>query len=343
MKKLKHVFYILEMKKWWQDSEIPCKRNGIASSILALAALLMLIMNIKNHSTTMIHCSIVLVIGFCLSALASFCFKKPHISSGIIVILVGLILSIFAITGGNEGFAILWVLLVPFFSVGLLGPKSGVILSGYFLIFILMLFYGPINYLIEGKYPATYLSRFPVLYTCDCFISLLLALQAEYFDRLAHIRSYEDELTGLFSRHYFMEKINQISLDDLENLNLVIIDINGLKETNDTQGHLVGDELIKAFVSCSKEVFDENALLSRIGGDEFAFLVFLPDEEVHHKLLLLKEKASNWQSQHIHTFSFASGCASKRQYPDCDMRLLLKLADQQMYEDKKNYYKEQNQ
>jgi diguanylate cyclase (GGDEF)-like protein len=54
---------------------------------------------------------------------------------------------------------------------------------------------------------------------------------------------------------------------------VVMVDLNRLKETNDTHGHDVGDRLIQALAAGLAQALPNADVLARIGGDEFAILV----------------------------------------------------------------------
>ncbi|MGV8906038.1 MAG: HD domain-containing phosphohydrolase [Acetobacterium sp.] len=84
--------------------------------------------------------------------------------------------------------------------------------------------------------------------------------------------SFHDQLTGLYNRRFYEEEITR--LDTQENLPLTIamLDVNGLKLTNDAFGHLAGDEILKnvgAILTKKCRSFD---VIARIGGDEFTIL-----------------------------------------------------------------------
>lgn len=85
--------------------------------------------------------------------------------------------------------------------------------------------------------------------------------------------SYHDQLTGLFNRHYFQEEL--VRLDSKHNLplSLAMLDVNGLKLTNDAFGHQVGDNLLQIVAETIKKVCREGDIISRIGGDEFVLLL----------------------------------------------------------------------
>jgi diguanylate cyclase (GGDEF)-like protein len=95
------------------------------------------------------------------------------------------------------------------------------------------------------------------------------ALREEDLQRLA----YRDALTGLANRR---------ALDDAaarhvsgQTLNVVIIDVNGLKTVNDTFGHDEGDRVIQGIASILQRTFGAlpGSLVARMGGDEFAVVV----------------------------------------------------------------------
>ncbi|MGV8906040.1 MAG: diguanylate cyclase [Acetobacterium sp.] len=84
--------------------------------------------------------------------------------------------------------------------------------------------------------------------------------------------SYHDQLTGLYNRRFYEEEI--IRLDTQENLPLTIamLDVNGLKLTNDAFGHLIGDKLLKNVGDLLIKECRSFDVAARIGGDEFTIL-----------------------------------------------------------------------
>jgi diguanylate cyclase (GGDEF)-like protein len=81
-----------------------------------------------------------------------------------------------------------------------------------------------------------------------------------------------DELTGLGNRRAFFESgaARLAAVQDGRRLGIVLVDLDGFKEINDSLGHAAGDELLK-IVSRRFENLDEGrGEISRIGGDEFA-------------------------------------------------------------------------
>jgi|GEM_PF-630532 len=79
-----------------------------------------------------------------------------------------------------------------------------------------------------------------------------------------------DVLTGLYSRNYFEEIIDNKKLK--YPLGIIMCDIDGLKLINDAFGHLEGDRLLKSFADELKKL-SSSYIVSRIGGDEFTVLI----------------------------------------------------------------------
>jgi diguanylate cyclase len=91
--------------------------------------------------------------------------------------------------------------------------------------------------------------------------------------------SYHDKLTGLYNRRFVEEEI--IRLDTKRQLPLSIImgDLNSLKLTNDTFGHIAGDKIIKETAEVLRKICRSDDILARWGGDEF--VVLLPKTSTH--------------------------------------------------------------
>jgi two-component system glycerol uptake and utilization response regulator len=81
-----------------------------------------------------------------------------------------------------------------------------------------------------------------------------------------------DYLTKVYNRRKFFELAEIIFKDSKENLYAVMIDIDKFKKINDTYGHPVGDEVIKAVATSINESISKEDLFARIGGEEFAIL-----------------------------------------------------------------------
>ncbi|WP_315889744.1 GGDEF domain-containing protein [Kovacikia minuta] len=112
-----------------------------------------------------------------------------------------------------------------------------------------------------------------------------ISLRAEMLERQAaeaEVRrlSITDELTGLHNRRGFLLLVEQqLKLAGRMNTSvcLLFIDLDGLKQVNDLQGHEVGNRLIGDAARVLQTTFRGSDVLARLGGDEFA--VFIPNCE----------------------------------------------------------------
>jgi diguanylate cyclase (GGDEF)-like protein len=97
-------------------------------------------------------------------------------------------------------------------------------------------------------------------------------IQAEVFRRLAMF----DALTGLYNRRYAEQRLNaEIARSERRGHSLVIVllDLNGFKEINDTHGHAAGDLVLKEFAGRLAKSVRGSDLAVRWGGDEFMLLL----------------------------------------------------------------------
>jgi diguanylate cyclase (GGDEF)-like protein/putative nucleotidyltransferase with HDIG domain len=79
-----------------------------------------------------------------------------------------------------------------------------------------------------------------------------------------------DSLTGLANHRAVHERLDNLVANDAR-FALAIVDLDGLKRTNDTFGHQAGDELLEALARAMAAVAADGAY--RIGGDEFAIVI----------------------------------------------------------------------
>ena len=87
-----------------------------------------------------------------------------------------------------------------------------------------------------------------------------------------------DELTGLGNRRHLLERLDA-AIDRAEPFALLLIDLDGFKELNDTLGHRAGDDVLRQIGPRLSRIVRHVDTLARIGGDEFA-LVMAPGDEV---------------------------------------------------------------
>ena len=111
--------------------------------------------------------------------------------------------------------------------------------------------------------------------------------EMKVYERLAK----EDRLTGMKNRRAYEMHIDEIQdhIDKYENVALVYMDVNGLKNVNDRYGHSTGDEMIIAAARCIENAFAsvcEKGACYRVGGDEFCAI--LPDSRISEEEFFLR-------------------------------------------------------
>ena len=114
--------------------------------------------------------------------------------------------------------------------------------------------------------------------------------------------SLVDDLTGLYNRRGFLTLAEQelkMAKRTKRETFLLFADLDGLKEINDTFGHLEGDQALIDIARIFKKSFREPDIPARIGGDEFVILAREGDskvgpriftERLHKNILLFNEK-----------------------------------------------------
>ena len=104
-----------------------------------------------------------------------------------------------------------------------------------------------------------------------------------------------DALTSLPNRFSFTEllrrEIETARADGLE-FSVGLLDVDHLKEINDTLGHDVGDEVLKHLAARLKHVLADYGTIARLGGDEFAFLIRGTDVQIEAGLRAAEESFS---------------------------------------------------
>jgi len=100
--------------------------------------------------------------------------------------------------------------------------------------------------------------------------------------------SYHDQLTGLYNRHFFEAELKRLDTDRNLPFTIAMIDVNGLKLTNDAFGHEAGDQLLQRVAQVLKQECRTDDIISRVGGDEF--VVLLPKTSHVETVCLLTRK-----------------------------------------------------
>ncbi len=141
-----------------------------------------------------------------------------------------------------------------------------------------------------------------------------------------------DALTGLGNRYAMTQRVNELkAMEPVPEYGIVSIDLNGLKQVNDMEGHEAGDDFIRKATMLLREVFSERDIF-RLGGDEFTVIITgISRDDFKEKVKELKSKETAGDD-----VSFAVGVFWSD--GSTDLITAFRNADKAMYDDKKNYY-----
>ena len=206
-------------------------------------------------------------------------------------------------------------------------------------IYILNRYAGLQLYSIKGVSSFGIISFIGIL-ILDLYRDITLKMMEEHERQLLIKRAYTDELTQINNRNFCSEYMEKIQANNI--YSIIAFDLNDLKKTNDTLGHLQGDILIKSAADVISEAFSSTGIVGRMGGDEFIAILPINDSERINALIshfdeLIAEKNTANPDLHL---SISYGFAT------CDeiqpIEKVYQLADDRMYQHKTNYKKSRN-
>jgi len=160
----------------------------------------------------------------------------------------------------------------------------------------------------------------------------------EELKRLAHY----DTLTGSCNRGYglaLLDRELKFAQRRKTSVLLAYIDVDNFKGINDTFGHEEGDKVLKDVVKLLKSTLREIDIICRMGGDEF--LLIFPDSSLQDASLI-KERINknliklNHSLKKPYKIELSVGLFCYDPANPQPMDELIRIADQRMYEDKKN-------
>ena len=166
--------------------------------------------------------------------------------------------------------------------------------------------------------------------------SLKIALERQQHVQDMEQAAYTDALTGLRNRRGFVDDLQTLARQD-QAYSVVMIDLDGMKTVNDTQGHAEGDLLLQTFARHLIRGLYAADLAYRLGGDEFALVLRDPPTSAEVLQRIVRERlkrAVAWtRAQGFSTIDASLGWASVPGDAQSG-QAALKLADQRMYQHK---------
>jgi diguanylate cyclase (GGDEF)-like protein len=153
-------------------------------------------------------------------------------------------------------------------------------------------------------------------------------------ERRAHSLASTDPLTGFLNRRAFVRETNELlarAVRSRRHVAMLIVDLDGFRHTNETHGHLTGDNLLRMASHVIGEAIPHDAVSARLGGDEFAAAIsfdpaapFEIDRIADH---IVDRLGKPFDLAGVHTHVSASAGVA-RTGPDCtSVEALMRRAD----------------
>jgi diguanylate cyclase (GGDEF)-like protein len=163
---------------------------------------------------------------------------------------------------------------------------------------------------------------------------LALALREARGAAEAYRLSLTDDLTGLPNRRALLARLQ---VDDGENspIALLLLDLDGFKDVNDTLGHVAGDQVLRLIARRLRLEVDREAMVARLGGDEFAITLPAGEDEIAIAAAeWIREVVASPIEVQGHTFTMGSSVGVAISYRPDTRPDLLRRADIAMYQAK---------
>lgn len=154
------------------------------------------------------------------------------------------------------------------------------------------------------------------------------------------LKSNTDVLTGFLNRQAYEDDLAILEKRPIkDNFVFVSVDVNSLKATNDSLGHMAGDEMLVGAADCLKKCFGSYGKLYRIGGDEFIALLYIDEERLNKLKNEIEDFTSKWAGELVESLTISCGYVSRTESKDMTIKEMANLADKRMYEAKDEYYR----
>ena len=155
-----------------------------------------------------------------------------------------------------------------------------------------------------------------------------------------HKNANSDAMTTFFNRRAYENDLSEYADKPYEdNLVYISMDLNGLKRVNDNLGHEEGDRMIVGSAECIQQCFGNYGKVYRIGGDEFAALIFADEEKLDEIKRDFDTTLVSWSDLHDRKLAVSCGYVRTSEFPDMTPSEIAKLADERMYIAKDEYYR----
>lgn len=160
-------------------------------------------------------------------------------------------------------------------------------------------------------------------------------------------QAYTDSMTGVGNKTAYLDMVKRLNskiAKGTASFAIGVFDVNGLKTVNDNLGHEYGDMIITDTALVIKRIFNK-AHVFRIGGDEFITVMEgrYTDKYIIELFKDLDNELASFnasEKKYEMTLSFSKGASVFRPESDNDYQTVFKRADEAMYANKGQYYRQ---
>jgi diguanylate cyclase (GGDEF)-like protein len=171
-------------------------------------------------------------------------------------------------------------------------------------------------------------------------VLLALVWRINSMETEIHDLSLRDQLTGLYNLRGFSllsEQVLRLAQRSQLPLSVLFIDLDHLKQINDSFGHDAGSAFVVETAEILKQTFRETDVMGRVGGDEFAIVCQGSHVAISIAAQRLQAACALRNAEYVRRFplSFSIGFVTAEEHAHQSLKELLTEADKAMYKEKR--------
>lgn len=175
-KNIKKVF-LTDIRENIEEKQRDYKTMAVVIAVVTLTCIWCVIQNFRAKTDPMLWLvTLLLDLVFILCGLTAYLKngnpKVVKLAKFVSSVTICIIFTIYAVKGYNEGFSLLWSLIVPYGTMTIIGLLPGTVVITYLSVMNFVLFWTPVRQYLGYEYSDVYCSRFPVLFVLASVISL---------------------------------------------------------------------------------------------------------------------------------------------------------------------------
>jgi len=277
--------------RFGEDEDLLKFKFRMINSILVIAAFFTALFGVLSdlgiNDIGPIHSKVDYVYSFLLLMLVLFLRRSKNnykITANLLLVFSLITFTSALIFVPQDEFRMIWFYLLVFVAYMLNGTLGGMLFTIASIAVILTA-----HFFLELELSQTAINSSVLGLVIGSFLSRIYTNKITDYENSLHekntalgILASTDDLTGIMNRRIFKkvsERYFETAQRDNSSLTLLLLDLDHFKKVNDTYGHQVGDQLLIRFVEAIGPLLRKSDMLARVGGEEFAVLLFKTDTE----------------------------------------------------------------